>query len=103
MKKSEIKKSSPFHPSRVITLTHEQMAEYLTDKIDICGPDGELLTGIGKTINDKAEEFRREMAVDNFYLLESLIRNCDSRPLEISERGVLGLANAFWQVQEMIG
>jgi hypothetical protein len=101
-KTSALKKSSPFHPCRVITLTHEQLTEYLTGKIDICGPDGEVLTGIGKLIDDKAQEFQREMAADNFGLLENLIRSCGSNPLEISERGALGLANAFWQAQEMI-
>ncbi len=103
MKKSAIKKSSPFHPCRVITLTKEQLAEYLTGKIDICGPDGELLTGIGRIINDEIDRQRREFAVDNFRLIEDLIRSCGNKQLDISNRGALGLANAFWQAQEIIG
>ena len=42
------------------------------------------------------------MIIDNFYLLEDLIRSCGSERLEISGRGAPGLANAFWQAQEMI-
>lgn len=103
MKKTSAKKLSPFHPCRVITLDESQYAIYLSGKIDICNPQGEVIAGIGRVIDDKVAEFNREMAVDNFHLLEDLIRSCNGNQLEISDRGALGLANAFWQAQKMIG
>lgn len=97
-------KTSPhIDPHRVITLTKSQLAIYYTEKIEIVAPNGQPLTAIGKSIDKKAESLRHEMMIDNFYLLEDLIRSCGDEGLEISGRGALGLANMFWQAQEMIG
>lgn len=102
MKKTSAKKSPAFNTRRVITLDESQYAIYLTGKIDICCPDGEVIDGVGKLISDKAFALQKEFAVDNLRLIEDLIRSCGDKPLEISDRGALGLANAFWQAQKII-
>lgn len=102
MKKNYDTKTPHVDPHRVITLTKSQLAIYYTEKIEIVAPNGQPLTAIGKSIDKKAESLRREMMIDNFYLLEDLIRSCGDEGLEISGRGGLGLANAFWQAQEML-
>lgn len=110
MKKTSAKKSSPFHPCRLITLDESQYEIYLSGKIDICSPDGELIDGIGKLISDKVTEIRkkaaeekREFAIDNLRLIEDLIRSCGDRPIELSNYGAIGMANALMHAQEMIG
>ncbi|PUA26448.1 MAG: hypothetical protein B0W54_22070 [Cellvibrio sp. 79] len=102
MKKNSANNTPHIDPHRVITLTKLQLAIYYTEKIEIVAPNGQPLTAIGKSIDKKAESLRREMMIDNFYLLEDLICSCGDEHLEISGRGALGLANAFWQAQEII-
>lgn len=103
MKKTSAKKSSAFHPSRLITLDESQYQIYLSGKIDICNPDGEVIDGIGSLISEKAAEQKREFAIENLRLIEDLIRSCGDRPIELSNYGTIGLANALMHAQEMIG
>ena len=102
MKKTSAQKSPQFDSRRLITLNESQYAIYLTGKIDICSPEGEVIDGIGRLISDKAKSMQKEFAIDNLRILEDLIRNCDYKPLEISQEGAIGLANAIWQAQELI-
>lgn len=92
----------PFHPCRVITLDESQSAIYKSGYLDIVNSDGELLTSIGCAIDREIELFEREQAVDNLHLLEDLARSSGDT-LELSSRGTLGLANAFWQAQRIAG